>query len=318
MSEETQVKESAEQVEALSRSIIESIVNAESGELKQASQASSTMIRRRIRENGFSRLVIPYRQVSDGDLNYERGTELPVIVGEMEPDSPGAVSLTFNDTPDTAFYGLEKFSVYFSKISTPEFTKNVDELRTYKTDVRGVITDNALKDIQTEEDARFIKLIDEIVGAYAGVGKSGKQQAHEITGDISRDTYVEILSHLEDRDLNNGMFLMNRKTAKKFLKFDRSEIGGDLAEKLLREGMAALEKFVIMGVPHAATIKRDLVPDQVVYQFAEPDYLGRAYILDDVKMYVEKKKDILRFCAQEKIGLTIANVSAVNKAKFAV
>lgn len=317
--EDTQFeKESAEQVAVLSRQIIEQIVNAPSGELVKAGSASSNMIRRKIRENGFSRLVIPHRMVAKDDLNYESGTELPVVVGEMEPESPGAVSLTFNDTPDTAFYGLDKFTVYFSKISTREFTKNVDELHTYKNDVRGIITDNALKDMQTEEDARFIKLVDEIVGAYGGTGKSGLQQAHEINGDLVRDTYVEALSHLEDRDLNNGMFLMNRKTAKKFLKWDREEIGGDLAQDLFKEGLAALDKFVIMGVPHAATIKRNLIPDQVVYQFTEPDYLGRAYILQDVTMYVEKKKDILRFSAEEKLGLSIANVSSCNKVSFTV
>jgi hypothetical protein len=63
-------------------------------------------------------------------------------------------------------------------------------------------------------------------------------------------------------------------------------------------------------------MKRDLVADGVVYQFAEPNFLGRAYVLQDVTMYVEKKKDILRFSAQEKIGITFANVAGLNKVTF--
>jgi len=35
---------------------------------------------------------------------------------------------------------------------------------------------------------------------------------------------------------------MNRKTAKQFLTFDRSEIGGDLAQDLLKEGLTALSE----------------------------------------------------------------------------
>lgn len=168
------------------------------------------MVRRRIRENGFGRLILPFKPVTDADLNQLPDTELPVIIEEMEPESPGAKAISFNDTADTAFYRGDKFVVYFCKITTPEFTKNVDELRTYKSDLRGVITDNALKDMHTEEDSRFIKNIDRIVGSTSGVGEAGVQQNFEVTGLIHRNTYPDILSYLEDRNLNNGVYLMNR------------------------------------------------------------------------------------------------------------
>lgn len=305
-----------EPAEVLNRKLLDAINDSSDGYLKSASEAASNMIRRKLRENGFSRAILPYKQVSNEDLTYLPDTELPVIVEEMEPDSPGAKSISFNDTADTAFYRMDKFVVYFAKIVTKEFTKNVDELRTYKSDLRGVITDNALKDVQTEEDGRFIKTVDTIVGAVNGTGEAGVAQNFEIQGDITRDTYVEILSHLENRRLNNGVFLMNRKTAKKFLKWDRTEIGGDLAQQLFQDGLTALSEGKVMGIRHIFTIKDELVPNQVVYQFAEPSYMGRAYILQNVTMYVEKKKDILRFSAMEKIGLTIANVAAVAKSKF--
>ncbi len=305
-----------ESVEVMNRQLLSAIIDAADGPNEKVASASTNMIRRKLRENGFSRLILPYKQVGDGDLAYLPDTELPVIVEEMEPESPGAKSISFNDTADTRTYRMDKFVVYFSKITTPEFTKNVDELRTYKSDLRGVITDNALKDIQTEEDGRFIKTIDRIVGAVAGTGEAGVRQNFEVSGGLTRDNYVTILSYLEDRSLNNGVFLMNRKTAKQFLTWDRVKMGGDLSQKLAVDGLTALVEGKVMGIRHIFTIKRDLVPDNVVYQFAEPNYLGRAYVLQNVTMYVEKKKDILRFSAQEKIGVTIANVASVNKVKF--
>lgn len=305
-----------ESVEVMNRQLLSAIIDAADGPNEKVASASTNMIRRKLRENGFSRLILPYKQVSDDDLAYLPDTELPVIVEEMEPESPGAKSISFNDTADTRFYRMDKFVVYFSKITTPEFTKNVDELRTYKSDLRGVITDNALKDIQTEEDGRFIKTVDRIVGAVSGTGEAGVAQNFNVSGGITRDTYVTILSYLEDRRLNNGVFLMNRKTAKQFLTWDRTEMGGDLAQKLAIDGLSALDEGKVMGIRHIFTIKSELVPDNVVYQFAEPNYLGRAYVLQNVTMYVEKKKDILRFSAQEKIGVTIANVASVNKVTF--
>jgi hypothetical protein len=305
-----------ESPEVFNRQLLEAISNAQDGVLKQASESSSRMVRRRIRENGFGRLILPFKPVTDADLNQLPNTELPVIIEEMEPDSPGAKAINFNDTADTAFYRGDKFVVYFCKITTPEFTKNVDELRTYKSDLRGVVTDNALKDMHTQEDARFIKNVDTIVGSTGGVGASGLTQNFNVAGAIHRSTYPDILSYLEDRNLNNGVYLMNRKTAKAFLKWDRAEIGGDLAESLMKDGLTALQEAKIMGIRHIFTIKRDLVPDNVVYQFAEPGFLGKAYELMPITMFVEKKKDILRFSAMEKVGLTIANVAAVNRATF--
>ena len=80
----------------------------------------------------------------------------------------------------------------------------------------------------------------------------------------------------------------------------------------LERRLAAVEAHV----PHLATLKRALVPDNVVYQFTEPNYLGRFYILEDVTMYVERKRDMLQFNAEEKIGCTIANVRGITRTRF--
>lgn len=314
MSEQTSPTEPS--VEVFNRELLEAIQDAPDGVLKTASTAGSNMIRRKIRENGFARSIIPPKTVSNEDLDRLPNTDAPAIIEDMEPLSPGAKSISFDDTADTAFYSGDKFVVYFDKITTPEFTKNVNELRTYRMDLRAVITDNALKDVQRTEDSRFIKAVDRIVGSTAGVGLSGRQQNFNITGGLTRSTYKTALSVLEDADLNNGVFLMNRKTAKSFLGFTRDEIGGDLAQDLFTDGLAALKEAKIHGVRHLFTIKRDLVPDNVVYLFTEPDYLGRWYQLQDTTMYVEKKKDILRFSAQETLGVSFANVAGVAKVTF--
>ena len=305
--------------EVLTQKLLSAITEAGDGLCKNASEAGTAMIRRRLRENGFTRLILPFQQISDSDLTYLPDSELPAIVEEMEPDSPGAKAIPFNDTPDTQFYRGDKFAVYFCKITTPEFTKNVDELRTYKNDLRQVVTDNSLKDIQTEEDSRTITEVDRVVGSTPNVASpvTGITQHYQIAGGITRANYKEILNHLEDRELNNGVFLMNRHTAKEFLEWDRSEVGGDLAERLMKDGVSALEEAKIFGVRHIFTMKRDLVADNVVYEFAEPSFLGRAYVLEDVTMYVEKKRDILRFSAQEKLGITFANTASLGKTTFA-
>lgn len=299
------------------RQLIDGFVNAGEGYIKSASDAGSSMIRRKIREEGFLRRIIPIQMKTDQDLTPAIDHDRPVIIEEMEMDSPPAKSVPFGDQVDTEFYFGNKYACVFNPIATPDYTKDVNELRTYKgMDVRAVITDHALKYMHQEEDTSLITTVDRIVGPVNGAGASGWQQNFEIAGGITRDTYPEVLSILEDNRLNNGVFLMNRRTAKAFLKWDRRELGGDLAEKLARKGLKGLEDSEIMGVRHIFTMKRDLVPDGVVYLFAEPEFMGRFYSLRDITMYVEKKKDMLRFSASEIISLTIPNVAAVAKVTF--
>jgi len=100
--------------EVISRKLLDQIIAAPEGHLKNASDAGAKMIRRRIRENGYGRLILPFKPVSDGDLSRLPNTELPVMIEEMEPDSPGAKSISFNDSADTAFYRGDKFVVYFA------------------------------------------------------------------------------------------------------------------------------------------------------------------------------------------------------------
>jgi hypothetical protein len=101
-----------ESPEVFNRQLMEAIQAAPEGRLKNASESGTKMVRRRIRENAFGRLILPFKPFTDSDLNQMIGTELPVIIEEMEPESPGAKAISFNDTADTAFYRGDKFVVY--------------------------------------------------------------------------------------------------------------------------------------------------------------------------------------------------------------
>jgi len=297
--------------------ILAAIDDSPNGEIKSASTAGTNMIRRRIREEGFLRRIIPPQTVTNDDLNRVLQHDRPLIIEDMEPGQRGSKSIPFGDAADTVPYYGNKYAVYFNPITTPEFTKDINELRTYRMDLRQVVTDNALKDIETEEDTQFINTVNAITGPSNGVGASGVQQNFVLTGGFERDTYVNVLNGLENVYLNNGVILMNRNTAKGFLKWGRDEIGGELAEELFKKGLTALTEATIFGVKHLFTIKRNLVPDGVVYTFAEPNYLGKFYELQQTCMFIEKKKDILRVSARETIGVTVANVNGCQQYYFA-
>jgi hypothetical protein len=315
MSQETQTQE-PESAAEFNEAFIRIVEGAGDGHVKGASAKGGNYVRYRLRENGFFRNILPTEPITDDQFDRQLDYDEPVKIEDMEPESPMAKSVPFNDTPDLQPFRGRRFAVRFAKITTPEFLKNIDELRTYEMDLRQVITDNALKDMETEEDARFIATVDRVVGPSTGNGLAGVPQNHEIVGRIVRPSYKNILHHLQDLDLNNGMFLLNRHTAVEFLGWDHDEWGGPGSETMMTEGLRGLPKNAPFGVPHLYTIKRAIIPDYVVYQFAEKSYMGKAYQLQEPTMYVKKEKDIIRFCAQEKLGFTIANVRSAARVLF--
>jgi hypothetical protein len=68
---------------------------------KEASAASTNMIRRRIRENGFLRNIIPPKPKTAEDCDRSLESVQQRIIEDMEPHSRGAVTLSFNDAADS-------------------------------------------------------------------------------------------------------------------------------------------------------------------------------------------------------------------------
>lgn len=325
-----------ENPDAFGKELLAAILNSEEGHLKVASEVGTGAVRRRLRENGWMRRIQPMKPVSPGDLTKWPGAEYEagVIVDEMEIDQPGAVTIPLNESSSSFYYRSDTFITGFFKISTPEFAKNVHELQALKKiDLEKMVIDNSLRDMQTREDAHYMNMVDTSIGAAGGANSAiGLQQNFDYSAGGADDTTVGAVgsyitrvnynrftvNKLQDRRLNNGVFLLNRKTATEFLNFDRTEIGGDLAQTLFEEGLSGLKEFKIFGIPHIATIKSDLIADGEVYQFTEPAFLGKAYSLKEVTMYVERKKDLIKSSAEEIIGLNIANIAGLNKVVFEV
>lgn len=304
--------------------IVESLCAPETadGMNKSASDAGTDFIRARIREGSFARLVCPPEAV-DGSKIVATMDESIQYQYEMEPMSPGAVTVNFNSAADAYIFSGKKFRVTLFEITTREYTKNTRELMTYKNDIKDIFTENALKDISTTEDTKYMGLVTEITGTSNGTASSitGVVQCKAV-GAATRSTWQQGLNYMEDmaptNPLNTGVALVNRKTFKKFVSgLDRNAIGGDLAEKIFIEGASALSESKLFNVRHLITIKSALVPDDIMYTFAEPNYLGKFLVLEEPVMHVEKKKNIIRFSARECIGFAIANYYGVARINFA-
>lgn len=302
----------------MNRELIDDILSSDIGVVKKASVSAEKATRTQIREEGFQRTILPFEDITNADLDYSGDSELSGVWFELEPDSPAARSIPYDASPNTAFYRAEKYVVFLSIITSEELTKNINELRTYKTDVRQIVNDNVLRDMHTAEDVGLLSEVDRLVGSQTLLTTAiSREVQHVAMGQaITRLSYKRAKSFLPDRKLPNGIWLMNQRTAQEFIGWDHDEMGGEKAQELALDGLSALESFKMMGIPHIASIKNELVLNGYVYQFAPKDYMGHALRLEDIEVTIKKEYDIVRMRAQEQIGLSIGNTRSVQKVFF--
>lgn len=300
-------------LEVLNNVLISDLNSCTDGMCKKAADLSSAyLIKMIVREDGFLRKILPPEQIGEQDLDKFPDHDRPGKIITIEPAGYPAATLPFGVSNDIQYYYASKAVVPFFDIKTPRFQKNVYELMTYKDiDLRKVVVDNALKDMQKQEDAGFIAGVDQICGATTGNGNY-----FTFSGGLNRDTWVETSKIMGKKMLHNGIALMNDATLREFGKLDRTEWGGDGAETVWKEGMSGMGDGKLFGMNILSTLKADIVNDNIVYLFTEPDYLGKMYELQKPTMYVKREEDILTVNAGEKIGTIIANTAGVAKIKF--
>lgn len=287
------------------------------GMQKQAVDAINDFTRTKMREDGFYRRVIPPLEITNDELDRQVDTDKPVKVVDKEPDSPAAVSIPFATLPTSLYIRGPRYRVAFDRIVTPRFSKDVDELRTWIMDIRQVLSDNAIKDMLAEEDSKFLSAVNTaLVGADTVVPHSGVVQWETISGGITRDTLLDAFkimprtpSHLEV-----ATCLVNNVTIKEMQKFGRDEMGGDFSEDVLRNGWTEAN---FMNARWIITIKRDLVPDDSMYMFADPKFIGKSYLLEDTTMYIKREAYLLEFFAYETCGGSIGHTGGLARADFA-
>lgn len=302
---------------AVTQAFLDKIESGDSRLVKQAGDAVNDFIRVKMREEGFAGKIIPKQQLSDDELDRDVTTDKPVKIVDKEPGSPAAITAPFAGLPVFRYIKYPKFRVMFARITTPKFTKDVEELRTSHMDVRQVLSDNALKDMLSEEDTGFIRASNAAMGGAqsATVTETGGVHWKAITGGPSRNNTLEalkVMPRLANR-IETSSILINNLTIKDVEKWQRDEVGGDLSEEILLKGFGERE---LLGRKWIITIKHDLVPEKTMFMYAEPNKLGKFYTLTDATMYVKKEAWFIEFFSYETIGLAIGNVAGVCRADF--
>jgi hypothetical protein len=306
-------------VKALNETVLTGLTSDDPYLQKEAQNGVNDYLRLRAREDGFSRRIQPPVQVTPADLDRQVDTVKPVIVKDMEPNSPAAYSVPFGTVPQNQYMDAPRYRVMFDRILSHRFTADVANLLTYDLDIRQIFNDLMLKDILAEEDRKYMVVVDSTVGTLNNTASTRVTNVAALgwvqVGALTRSSLADAMKGLPNtnRHLSPARALINNITIWDVVALDRTDVGGDLAEELFVNGFAERQ---IMGLTWMITIKTDLVATNVMYQFAAPKFLGDFFTLEDVTVSTKHENYMFEMFAYEMIGGTVKNEAAVCKVSF--
>jgi len=266
------------------------------GLTKEAGVAMSAFVRQKLREDGFTRKILDPIAITTAELDRQVNEE-PTVIVEKEVDSVAA-NLPFTGRADIRYFTGSRYAVTFQKIQSAEFKKSKFELATYRTDIRTVLQENSVKDLQKQEDSNFYTNVQALATANSNV--------YNVAGGFTVQTLMNGIKNLIAKQLPVGCVLMTQEMYADLLKQPSTQVGSPAASALYR-GEATLDNF--FGFKIVTTIKNDILPNNQAIVFAPPQYLGQFYVLQDAMVFLKTEADIITFTTYESVGAGLGNVN---------
>ena len=287
-------------VEFLNQSFLDKI---DQGHEKEASIAMTGFVRQKLREEGFTRKILPPVGVTAADLDRQLHEE-PVIIVEKEPDSVAA-NMPFLGRSELRYWKGPRYAVNFSKLASADFRKSKFELLTYRTDIRTVLQENSVKDIQKKEDEAF----------YGNILKMATDNSNvfNISGGFNVPNLMAGIKNMAKKQLPVGAVLMTHSMYADLLAQPATQIGSDAASEMFM-GRGSLGNF--FGYNIITTNKNDILPDNQAIVFAPQQYLGQFYELQAPTVFLKTEADMIQWVTYESIGAGIGNVNGAMVLNF--
>ncbi len=313
------------------------VQNLETSEGKEKNaQIGSVYIRDRLREVCFIDKIIPPDPVTRADCQRSVNHDTLVKIVDVEPQSR-AMTLTFRGQPTARLIRAPRAEVPFFTVSSEKFEKTEQELLAYEMPITKVIEDNSVKDLQEIKDREALRHFESAVQALqveantvatalnvTNVNTAAVVQSSVIKGQaaLTRNVNDFLVQPILRPDLVNLFKLLdtNRLRSERFLitEGDYDDILSwtlqDMGDKMQSETMVDGYKYnVLLGRKLIRTIKTDILRSGNVYVFTEPEFLGKSYILNNTKFYIDKVANLITWQSWMDIGMAIINVASIRK-----
>jgi hypothetical protein len=294
-------------------------------------------IRDRLRETSFVEKVLPPERIDRSQCQVSPNHDALVKMEFLEPRSRAMV-VTFRGEPRANFIRGEKVEIGFFTIMSEMFQKTEQEFLAYSFPIGKVIEQNAVRDLGEIQDREFLIHCDSAVQALQTEANGGTPTALNATGiagstvvessvvkgelarvaltddgvvrPLQRPDIVRLIKTLDSNRLESDQILMTSSDWDDVLQWTVEDQGDKIQSETLVNGY---KYNMLLGKRYIRTIKTDILRPGNLYCFTSPDFLGRFYVLNQVKFYIDKVINVIKFVAWKDVGMSLVNIASVRK-----
>ena len=282
---------------------------------KEAQELMTNATRLYVREGGIVRRWLPPEEPPKIERRPDR--EGIVTYVDLETKSSGAMSIPFDGRPAQEYVHASWYPIDYTRLTSKTYAVDEMRLKAYDYNLMGLMQYHMVKDVYEYEDTVVFSAIDNFVGAAGStVPSTGGIQHQSFSGGVTRENFNDALKLMNDLPsrLDPAVAVVSQQFLKEIQKWDRSEFGGDISGQIAVDGFGNTRK--LFGVDIVASIKSNIIPNNVAYFFSTPDYIGKFFTLQDVTVYTQKKDWMYYFKVACVEGVGFGQLAGICKATF--
>ncbi len=307
------------------------------GARAKISSKFGNFVKDRMREASFVEVIQPSEPVDRTQCQVSTEHDGLAKVVELAPQSRATI-ITFKGNPRANYLRARRILVPFITIMSDMFQKTEQEFLAYSYPLGKVVEDQAVKDLQEVKDREYLIHAEAAVQTMQTEANGGSVtsltatavtagsvvQTSAIKGELAvaagantatvhpvqKRDLIKLANLIDGRRLETALFLMTQVDWNNTQSWTIEDVGSPMLSEIMKDGYKG---NTLLGKRYARTIKTDILRPGNIYAFTAPDYLGRHYILNNVKFYIDKVINLVKFVAWMDVSLCLANIASVAK-----
>ena len=279
---------------------------------KEAEERSQAYLKLRVYEDSFMARVLPPKPISPSqcDRTLDSPTLLRKIIDKEYTDVTATI-MDFRGKGDYKFVETDQYAVDFHKIESEEYHITEGELRAKEQPVQSLIKHHTAREIQVKMDEAFIAAVD---AAITSTGNS-----ITVPEDIILPQNItklrNVLDGRADPPLVSATLLMSQSQFNNVDVWPQAGVDNGMGQEYWRDGYKYDTLFRLRTIK---TIKTDLIPENTVYVFTAPEFLGHHLTFNDDRFQIKTEWDDIAWKAWKTHGAAIGNNFACAKMTLGV
>ena len=284
----------------------------EDGFRKEAEERAQAFLKLSIYEGSILSRIIPPKEISPAQC--DRDPNEPILLRKVidkEFTDVNAVAMDFRGKGDHKYVDTAAYTVDFYKIMSEEYSISEGELRAKEQPIQELIRHHTARRIEDVMDTAFLSALDKAVTSTG--------QVETVTDDILLPSNIKKIRNVLDgqttRDkLEAATLLMTRSRFNDIDTWQQTGVDNGMGQEYWVDGFKYDRLFRLRVVK---TIKNDLLPDNHIYVFTSPEFLGHHLTFNDDRFQIKLDYDVIKWKGWKTHGATIGNERAVARLELA-